>query len=570
MSSCKNDPDTFCLVCGKYTIQRNRISFNETVKRNYEECYGITTKDFNNIWTPTTVCLNCYSSLSKWKKGFERYKRFSSPMIWRQPTNHDEDCYFCSTTVFGYNNKNLDSIKYAKVNSVTLPVPNIKDSTSTDNVDELETSVNSNTSDPLVPNSDNESTFSADSDDDSQNKSTWNQQELNDLVRDLGLSKESSELLVSRMKEKNNVDPTVRITFYRNRDTEFRQFFMSADSLVYCQNISGLINAFNCMEYNPSEWRLFLDSSTKSFKAVLLHNGNVFAPIPVAHSVVLKEEYENIKIILNKLKYSEHNWQVCGDLKIITILLGQQSGFTKFPCFICEWDSRARKEHYIKKDWPLRENLTPGSLNVIHSPLVSKNKILLPPLHIKLGLVKQFVKSMKNTSSEAFQYLFIKFPNLSEAKINEGVFDGPQVRALLKDNKFENKMNQTERAAWQSFRSITENFLGNHKHKNYKTIVQKLVTDFKNQGCLMNLKIHFLHSHIDSFPDNLGDFSEEQGERFHQDIKTMEQRYQGYWNENMMSDYCWCLKRDTNSPHKRKSIRRSFASKKVRSSKNRN
>ena len=38
----------------------------------------------------------------------------------------------------------------------------------------------------------------------------------------------------------------------------------------------------------------------------------------------------------------------------------------------------------------------------------------------------------------------------------------------------------------------------------------------------MSLKVNFLFSHLDYFPDNLGDFSEEMGERFHQDIKIME------------------------------------------------
>ena len=41
----------------------------------------------------------------------------------------------------------------------------------------------------------------------------------------------------------------------------------------------------------------------------------------------------------------------------------------------------------------------------------------------------------------------------------------------------------------------------------------------------MSIKVHCLHSHLDRFPENLGDFSEEQGERFHQDIKVMEERY---------------------------------------------
>lgn len=46
-----------------------------------------------------------------------------------------------------------------------------------------------------------------------------------------------------------------------------------------------------------------------------------------------------------------------------------------------------------------------------------------------------------------------------------------------------------------------------------------MLKNLKNLGCLMNYKIYFLHSHIDYFPENLGDFSEEQGERFYQDIK---------------------------------------------------
>ncbi|UYV73962.1 hypothetical protein LAZ67_11001610 [Cordylochernes scorpioides] len=60
----------------------------------------------------------------------------------------------------------------------------------------------------------------------------------------------------------------------------------------------------------------------------------------------------------------------------------------------------------------------------------------------------------------------------------------------------------------------------------------------------MSLKIHFLHSHLDFFPENLGAVSDEHGERFHQDISSMEKRYQGKWSPGMLADYCWTLKRD--------------------------
>ena len=66
----------------------------------------------------------------------------------------------------------------------------------------------------------------------------------------------------------------------------------------------------------------------------------------------LKECYENLELVLNKLSYSDHKWTLSENLKVTSMLLGQQSGCTKFPCFLCEWDSRDRKQHYIKKVWP--------------------------------------------------------------------------------------------------------------------------------------------------------------------------------------------------------------------------
>ena len=95
--------------------------------------------------------------------------------------------------------------------------------------------------------------------------------------------------------------------------------------------------------------RLFIDSSKRSIKAVLLHNGNKYASIPIAHSVFMEKSCEDVKLILQKIKYSEHNWQVCGNLRIITKILSEQSGFVKYLCFMYLWDSRNREEHYKKK-----------------------------------------------------------------------------------------------------------------------------------------------------------------------------------------------------------------------------
>ena len=53
--------------------------------------------------------------------------------------------------------------------------------------------------------------------------------------------------------------------------------------------------------HNPEECRLFIDSSKASLKAVLLQNGNKFLSVPLAHAINMKETYENMKIILDKI-----------------------------------------------------------------------------------------------------------------------------------------------------------------------------------------------------------------------------------------------------------------------------
>ncbi|GBO03257.1 hypothetical protein AVEN_24562-1 [Araneus ventricosus] len=79
----------------------------------------------------------------------------------------------------------------------------------------------------------------------------------------------------------------------------------------------------------------------------------------------------------------------------------------------------------------------------------------------------------------------------------------------------------------------------------------------------MSLKVNFLHSHIDYFREHLGTYSEEQGERFHQDACDIERRYQGRWDVNMLADYCWMLRRKAEDG-KRKRVRRSVKEKKKR------
>ncbi|KAK3880378.1 hypothetical protein Pcinc_015144 [Petrolisthes cinctipes] len=91
----------------------------------------------------------------------------------------------------------------------------------------------------------------------------------------------------------------------------------------------------------------------------------------------------------------------------------------------------------------------------------------------------------------------------------------------MKDARFDAALNPIELSAWLCLKSVIGKFLGNHRSPEYEKTVDELMESFR-----MSVKMHFLRSHLDYFSNNCGDFSEEQGERFHKDIRVMEERYQ--------------------------------------------
>lgn len=80
----------------------------------------------------------------------------------------------------------------------------------------------------------------------------FSQSELNDLVRDLGLSKESAEVLGSRLKDKYMFAPGTSFSWYRSKEKEFVPFFSQEGDLVFCSDVPGLMARFK-IEYAPDE-----------------------------------------------------------------------------------------------------------------------------------------------------------------------------------------------------------------------------------------------------------------------------------------------------------------------------
>ena len=134
----------------------------------------------------------------------------------------------------------------------------------------------------------------------------YNQSELNDLIRDLNFPKQSAEVLASKQQEKHLLKAGTSVSFYRNREENLRKYFKSDCQLVYCTDVEGLLLAMGLSAYRSNDWRLFIDSLKRSLKCVLFHNGKQYRSIPIGHSVTLKENYENIKVVLERLKYCVH------------------------------------------------------------------------------------------------------------------------------------------------------------------------------------------------------------------------------------------------------------------------
>ena len=383
---CHNSPDTFCYICGEFTLKSQRRNISGFVKKVYLAYFKIKLGDQDKIWAPHIVCRMCVEGLRSWFKGNKKCFRFGIPMIWREQANHTNDCYFCSVDVTGFNKRNRKEITYPNMISAIRPVPHNSDIPVPEAPNNLEEVVMQGETQSTHDYSDSD--FTAD-----DRPEMFSQEKLNDLIRNLGLSKDGAQLLGYTLKKMNLLACGVSYSWYRHRERDYASYFTAEETILYCSNVHGLMKQVG-IEYDPSQWRLFIDSNKCSLKAVLLHNWNEFASLPVAHSVTLKEKYNDLALILKKIKYEDHGWMICGDLKVIGTLLGQQAGNTKYPCFLCMWDSRDRCRHWNKVDWPPRNTLTVGSNNINNVNLVPCDRIILPPLHIKLGLMKQFCKSL--------------------------------------------------------------------------------------------------------------------------------------------------------------------------------
>jgi len=80
------------------------------IKQAYDAYFGMKLGDLDKTWAPHMVCKSCTKYLRHWTKGKKKCLNFGIPMVWREPRNHDSDCYFCAIEVTGINRKNAPAL----------------------------------------------------------------------------------------------------------------------------------------------------------------------------------------------------------------------------------------------------------------------------------------------------------------------------------------------------------------------------------------------------------------------------------------------------------------------------
>lgn len=464
MEYCKHK-NSFCYICGHFVAKQNQRKRSEKFVVWYRTFYD-DAEWIDETYAPSVGCVGCYTSLRRCFENEQNQTKYKTPMTWNNPGEHDRNtCYFCKNIISGVNTNKSQHFDYRRTPYVDLPVLHTGISppmnVALEQIDDDEIAGPSNTGvdrsddmdfgdDDFAPGdfcaSDRANVsgvggisaslmdFGGDITDNlTATTSSYvppllgegniarkliSQPRLNNMCRRLALSQRKSRLLAKMLREDGLLLPGVKIKT-QSRQAEFEPFFTKDNDtdLAYCSNIHGLMEKLK-IDYDVNDWRLFIDGSKSGLKAVLLHNDGAYSPTPIAYTRKLKETYASMKLIFDKIKYNEHGWDVSGDLKVVALIMGLQLGRTRNSCFICTWISTAKIDHY-HATWEHRSEYVIGQMNVATNSLVPREKILLPTLHIKLGLITQFVKKLEK-DSDAFKYLAVLFPKLSRAKINAG------------------------------------------------------------------------------------------------------------------------------------------------------
>jgi len=247
---CVNSSDAFCYVRSEVTFKSQRRSFTPLIKKCYEHYFGCKVVDQDKSGAPHFCCVTCARRLAAWTKG-SHCMPFAIPMVWREPTDHVSDCYFCLTSITSVTAKSKHTVQYPNLPSAMRPVPHsaelplpkpptnmaLSDSVSSD--EDVGQANNSMDCDPTFVGAIS-----------SNELHLLTQGDLNDIVCNLNLSKKQAEPLGSRLKGWNLLCQDTKVCFYLGRHEDFNYFFSQENGVVFCNDFCSVMEVLG-HEFNP-------------------------------------------------------------------------------------------------------------------------------------------------------------------------------------------------------------------------------------------------------------------------------------------------------------------------------
>ena len=223
---CKNSPDNFCYICGSYVLPHLKRTITSEIKRFFSKYFDCPVGDQDKTWAPHIVCSKCNITLKEWEKSKGKTQfPFVTPMYWMEVTDH-EKCYFCQIDLKGMNRNKRRSLVYPDVKSAKKPRL-FKDGEARPQPD-----CSSSDSSPKDQIDSANCSFA-----DSNAPKLFTQQQLNDLVRNLDLSKQKAAVLGQTLYDLNLLGPDCIFTYFRDRHQDYAKYFEEEDSVTFCKDI---------------------------------------------------------------------------------------------------------------------------------------------------------------------------------------------------------------------------------------------------------------------------------------------------------------------------------------------
>lgn len=370
------------------------------------------------------------------------------------------------------------------------------------------------------------------------------------------------------------------------RDKQLKSFFLVEkiadddvgcdNTLVYCNDVVGFISFVVAdRAISSPRVKVGIDAGAGFLKFCLTiweeddtssrrtaNFSGVKRTFIIAISPNLKERYENVKIVLEKLQIKQLDmaYTFSVDLKLANILVGIQSHGSSYPCVYCDcpksnFSNIAAANSYTmrtlgtirqnamlyqsaKQNFP---NLTAKDYkSCVHKPLVSgEDRCILfqsltpSELHLMLRVTNKLFSELEKSYPIAAAN-WIKQLGISRPKLHSGEFNGNMCRRILsKSHSLIPSCNSDVEVrnigkfidAFDTFNDVVKSCFGMTLEENFGGKIDKFAVAVQRLGVSITTSMHIVIHHVKQFcnfrKSSLGPFSEQATEAIHYDFVAM-------------------------------------------------